>query len=191
LIARGRRATRAYLPIAGGLFLGLWLWTVVASDAPWILITAFWLFVGGGITFWVRREMGTDARHFEGMVRSLESALRRNAADSYDIRATSFAVLEEIEDEGACYAFELDDHRLVFIRGQEFYESAKFPSLDFSLVYILDEHGDRVDMFIDKRGAKAKPARTIPAGVKQGLDVPDHLDVRIGRIDDLFEPNNA
>jgi hypothetical protein len=57
--------------------------------------------------------------------------------------------------------------------------------LAFSLLYILDERGERVDMFIDKRGAKAAPARTIPAGVKKGLDVPDHLEVRIGRIHDL------
>ena len=185
LNAQGRRASRAYLPIAGGLILALWFWTLLASDAPWIIITAFWLVVGGGITLWVRKDMRTHAGHLEGIARGLESALRRNEADAYDVRASSFAELEEIEDEGACYAFQLDGNRLVFISGQEFYESARFPSLDFSLLYILDERGERVDMFIDKRGARTAPARTIPAGVKKNLDVPDHLEVRIGRIDDL------
>ena len=91
----------------------------------------------------------------------------------------------EIEDEGACYAFELDVGRIAFIQGQEFYESARFPSLDFSLAYVLDEADQSVDTLIDKRGAKAAPARRIPAAVKQRLDVPDHLEVRKGRIADL------
>jgi hypothetical protein len=65
---------------------------------------------------------------------------------------------EEIEDEGACYAFELEGGRVVFVAGQEFTESARFPSLDFSLVYPLVEQGRPVEMFIEKRGGKAAPA---------------------------------
>jgi hypothetical protein len=185
LTATGRRASRVYLPIACGVVLVLWFLTLMASDAPWLVVTAFWLVVGGGITLWVRRDMRKHAGQLEGIARGLESALRRNAADVYDVRASSFAVLEEIEDEGACYVFQLEGDRLVFIAGQEFYEAARFPSHDFSLVYILDEHGRRVDMFIDKRGAKAAPARTIPAVVKRKLDVPAHLEVHIGRIENL------
>jgi hypothetical protein len=158
---------------------------LLASDAHWVIVTAFWLVIGAAITFWVRRDMRKDAAQYKSMGRGLESALRRNAADVYDIRAKSFAELQEIEDEGACYAFEIDGDRLVFISGQEFYAGANFPSLDFSLVYILDEAGHTVDMFIGKRGAKAVPARTITAAVKASLDVPDHLQVRIGSVDRL------
>jgi hypothetical protein len=163
----------------------LWVSTVLASDAPVGVVTAFWLVVGGGITLWVRRDLRADAGRAGGTIRGLESALRRDAADVFDVRARSFAEFEEIEDEGACYAFELDGGRLVFIAGQEFYAGAKFPSLDFSLVYVLDERGGSVDMLIDKRGAKAVPARTIPSVVKRELDVPGHLETRIGRIDDV------
>jgi hypothetical protein len=185
LTARGRRASVAALPVTGGIVVVLWLWTVLASDVNWVIVTAFWLIVGAGIALWVRRDMRSHGRDFETMSRGLESALRRNAADVYDVRARLFAELEEIEDEGACYAFELDDGRIAFIQGQEFYDGARFPSLDFSLVYILDEAGQTVDMLLDKRGAKAIPARRIPAAVKQRLDVPDHLEVRTGRIADL------
>ena len=185
LTARGRRASVVALPVTGGVVFILWLWTILASDVNRVIVTAFWLIVGAGIAVWVRRDMRSHARDFETMSRGLESALRRNAADVYDVRAESFAELEEIEDEGACYAFEMDDGRITFIQGQEFYESARFPSLDFSLVYILDEAGQTVDMLLDKRGAKARPARRIPAAVKQRLDVPDHLEVRKGRIADL------
>jgi hypothetical protein len=185
LDARGRRASRVSVPISAGVVFVLWLWTVLASDASWLIITMFWLVVGGAIAIWVRRDMRMHASGFGGMARDLASALRQNAADVYDINARSFAAFEEIEDEGACYAFELEDDRLVFVTGQEFYEGARFPSLDFSLVYVLDERGRTVDMLIDKRGDKTPPTRTIPAATKQALVVPDHLEVRHGTIDTL------
>jgi hypothetical protein len=185
LTARGRRASRVALPISGAVVFLLWLWTVLASDVSWVIITVFWLVAGAALALWVRRDMRKDAGMFERMAGDLESALRANSADVYDIRARSFAAFEEIEDEGACYAFELERDRLVFVAGQEFYEGAKFPSLDFSLVYVLDDRGRTVDMFIDKRGAKTAPARTIPAASKETFDVPDHLEVRSGRIENL------
>jgi hypothetical protein len=185
LTRRGRRASVIAFPVTGGGVLLLWLWTIVASDVNWVVVTMFWVIMGAGIALWVRREMRTHARNFETMSGGLDSALRRNAVDVCDVRSRWFAELEEIEDEGACYAFEMDDDRIVFIQGQEFYESARFPSLDFSLVYVLNEADQIVDMLIDKRGAKAAPVRRIPAAVKQRLDVPGHLEVRRGRIADL------
>jgi hypothetical protein len=181
----GRRASAISLPITAGVISLLWLWTILASDAPRLVVTVFWVVIGAGITLWVRRDMRTHAGQLQGMAQGLESALRRNEADVYDIRGSAHAVFEEIEDEGACYAFELEGGRLVFVAGQEFYESARFPSLDFSLVYPLDEQGQPVEMFIEKRGGKTAPARTIPAAVKKSLNVPDHLEVCTGRIDDL------
>lgn len=185
LATNARRASTSYIPVTLVVVSLLWLWTILASDAPRLVVTAFWLVIGAGIALWVRRDMRTHAGRLEGMTQGLESALRRNEADVYDIRASSHAVLEEIEDEGACYAFDLGDGRLVFIAGQEFYEGARFPSLDFSLIYPLDEHGQPIEMLIDKRGDKTAPARTIPSAVKKSLNVPDHLEVRAGRIDNL------
>jgi hypothetical protein len=185
LTASGRRASAIWLPMTAAVVFVLWIWTILASDAHWLVVTAFWLLVGGGIALWVRSDMRGHGRQFENMARGLESALRRDAADVYDVRASAFVELEELEDEGACYAFQLDGNRLVLITGQEFYSGARFPSLDFSLVHVLDETGQTVDMLIDKRGARAAPARRVPADVKRRLDVPDHLEVRIGSIDDL------
>src|SRR5262245_60367867 len=180
LIARGRRARTMSVPITGGVVAVLWLLTILASDAPWTIITAFWVVVGAAIAVWVRRDMRKDEGNLKEMAAGLQSALTRNAADVYDIRARAFAELEEFEDEGACYAFDLSDNRVVFISGQEFYESSKFPSLDFSLVYVLNEAGQTVDMMIDKRGVKTAPARTIPAAVKDRIELPEHLEVRPG-----------
>ena len=185
LAGRGRRAVRVSLPLTGGMVILLWLWTMWASDAPPVIITAFWLVVGGALALWVRRDMHGHAGQLRKMEDRLASALERNAADVYDVRARAFAEFEEVEDEGACYAFELTGNQLVFISGQEFYEGTRFPSLDFSLVYILDGSGAPVDMTIEKRGPKAPAERLISAASKPGFDIPDHLEVRSGTIDDL------
>jgi hypothetical protein len=73
----------------------------------------------------------------------------------------------------------------VFVAGQEFYPGARFPSLDFSLAYVLDEDGQTVDLVIDKRGSNAAAARRIPAAAKLRLELPEHLEVRHGRLDEL------
>jgi hypothetical protein len=185
LSARSRRSTKISPLISAGVVLLLWLWTMLASDAQWILITAFWFVVGGGITLWVRRDMRTGAGALDHVTKGLESGLRRNAADVYDVRASSFVEFEEVEDEGACYVFDVGESQLLVITGQGFYEAARFPSLDFSLVYVLDENDATVDMLIDKRGEKAGPARRIPAAIKQTLEIPEHLDVRTGSLDAL------
>ena len=182
LSARGRRALRVYLPITAAITFVLWLITIWLSDASWLVITAFWLVAGIVLAVWVGRDTRKDVGQFEAMALGLRSALVRNAADVYDVRAKSFVEFEEIEDEGACYAFELEGGRVLFISGQEFYPGARFPSLDFSLVYLLDENGRPVDMLIEKRGPKAAAARSIPAAIKQRLEIPEHLETRPGGI---------
>jgi hypothetical protein len=179
---RARRAASAGLWVGGVVIAVLWALTMLASDAPALVITGFWIVVGGAIVLWVRRDLGADRRAMDGIAAGFESALRRNLADVYDIRASGFLEFEEIEDEGACYAFQLDGNRLVFIQGQELYDEAQFPSLDFSLVFPLDEAGGRVDMFIEKRGAKARPERRVPAEVKQQLAIPEDLQIVEGTL---------
>ena len=186
LQARGRRGRSVAAPITAAVVLVLWLATMLASDAPWLGITGFWLVFGAGLALWMRHDASREARSLDVIAAGLRSALKMSAADVYDVKARAFAEFEEAEDEGACYAFELSDNRLLFVVGQEFYESAKFPSLDFSLVHILNEAGQTVDVVMDKRGPKAKPARTIPASAKEAMETPEHLEVRLGTIESLW-----
>ncbi len=171
--------------MGGGVIGILWILTLVASDAPWPVVTGFWIVVGGGIVSWVGRDFRRLARDLGTMAEGLESALRKNAADVYDIRSRRFAEFEEFEDEGACYVFELDENRLVVLSGQEFYESAAFPSLDFSLVYVLDENEETADVFIDKRGPKAAPTKLFPPNVPRPADTGGRLAVLAGTLEDF------
>ena len=184
----GRRAHSTGLWIGIGAIAVLWALTMLASDAPAIVITGFWLLAGAIIVLWVRRDLGADRNTSDALAANLESALRRDLALVYDIRASGFAEFEEVEDEGACYAFQLEGRdELVFLSGQEFYAEARFPSLDFALVFPLDEAGGRVDMLIEKRGARARPDRVVPASVKQTLTFPEDLRIVHGTLDGIEE----
>ena len=190
LRGRGRRARTRWIPIGIGVIAVLWLWTLLASDAQWMVVTAFWAFIGGAIALWVRRDMRAHANQFDHIATGLQSALAANAADVYDVRARAFAEFEEIEDEGACFVFEIEGPRLAFVTGQEFYPGARFPSLDFSLVYVRDEAGRTVDMLIDKRGVRAAPTLIIPVAA-QPIDRAEHLEVRPGTIEALMPPSTT
>jgi len=165
----------------------LWLLTLLASDEHWLVVTLFWIVVGGGIVLWLLRDARRNAAHLRAMARAAESALEADRAEVYDFRARAFAELEEYEDEGACFAFDLGDGRLAFVVGQRFYPEARFPSLDFSLVHPLDGEGAPVDEWIEKRGRRAEPDRVIPAAVKRELEIPEHLGVVRGSLERLEE----
>ena len=168
----------------------LWTATLLVSDASWWIVSLFWILVGGGILLWVRRDLKKDMAGLRIVLAEYESARRKNEAEDFRVEATAFAELEEVEDEGACYAFEIDGGRLVFVAGQQFYPQARFPSLDFSLVHFLNEQGEPVDGVIAKRGPAASPDRVIPAMVKPNLEIPEHLEVLDGtthQIEEILE----
>lgn len=158
---------------------------MIASDESWLVITLVWIAVGCVISGWVWRDAKRDSRYAVGVAERLESALSRNEANVFDFEARSFVEFEEVEDEGACYAFDLGSGQIAFVAGQEFYPEARFPSLDFSLVYPLDAEGNEVDMLIEKRGPKEDPMRKIPRDVKMEFMIPEHLEVLEGQLGDL------
>ena len=186
LESRLGREPKALIP-GGVVIVILWALTLVASDTSWLIVTAFWIVAGAGILLWVRRDLKKDLGVLRDMLEGYKSALQRNEAEVYQVTATSFAEFEEIDDEGAYYAFEISGNRLVFVYGQDFYSQAKFPSHDFSLVYVLNERGETVDMVIEKRGPAVSAARIIPVAAKRELELPEHLDVVSGRLEQIEE----
>lgn len=175
--------------LAVAIVIVLWISTLVSSDAPGLVATAFWVVVGGALVLWLRRDSRKQVEGAFDMTSSLESALRRNEVEAFDVTAERYAEFEEVEDEGACYAFDFGDGRTVFLAGQEFCPAARFPSLDFSVIYPVDESGGAADMWIEKRGAAAPPQRVIPAEVKRELAdrIPEPLTVVRGSVDRVEE----
>lgn len=116
-------------------------------------------------------------------VRNFESALRRNEARVIRIQSDRMVEFEEEEDEGACYAFQLKNYRIVFVAGQEFYPAAKFPNDDFSLISIYGDNDVLVEELIEKHGLRLKPARTISSKQKATMIIPYHLETIAGDLD--------
>jgi hypothetical protein len=182
---RHKSRGRALVVTGVAVFGTLWLLTLAASEISWPIVTAFWLVAGTGIMLWVRHDAGKNDARLDAMGDQIDSSLRANTAKIFDVKATAFVAFEEVEDEGACYVFELADNTLLCLSGQQYYETAKFPSLDFSLVQILDEDGRIVDEWIQKRGPKAAPVRVIPASAKWNMELPNDQQTITGRLGDL------
>ena len=178
----GRRGLRR-LVVAMFLLCGfLSVVTILASELSPRIVVSGWFGVAILIASWVWIEESLKTRKLAlSIARTIESGRVREIR----IVASSVVELEEEEDEGACYAFQIDADRIVFISGQEFYPSAKFPNGDFALVDVLSPSGERVDFFIRKDGAKLVPSRIVSAEAKRGLRVPPHLEVVSGKLEHL------
>lgn len=173
------------LLIAGAVVALLWVATLLASDTSSWVITVVWIASGSVLGLWLWQAARGEAAHIRSQAQQLESAIQRDEAEVFDFAARGFVEFEEADDEGACYAFDLGDGTLAFVVGQQFYAGPQFPSLDFSLVYPLDGSGHAADELIDRRGPKASPVRVIPRSVKLQLDIPEHLAVVRGSLDQI------
>jgi hypothetical protein len=181
LMARRQNAraesSRALLKTGGasGAVCGvLMLLTLWFSDAPVAVIVGFWSLMTLLFTLWIGMPW---RRVMRGQIPILEDALQANRARDLRLRSNRVVEFEEVDDEGACYAFDRDGSSSIFITGQEFYEDDDFPNSDFSMIELLGTNGTVVDVLLAKSGRKLTPERVIPAGVKNSLELPEHLEV--------------
>lgn len=189
LRARARRARSAPWAVVSGGILVLYVLTLLASDASPLYISLFWLLFGTGLFVWVRRDFFRDARAIDASAAFLESALARGEADVIAVNAVAYAEFEEVEDEGACWAFDLGDDRVLFLRGQEYYRDEEFPCREFSVVQALAESGVAALEWIETHAPPSPPDRVIPAERKGELAarLPEHLGIVRASLSELEE----
>jgi hypothetical protein len=171
------------------IFGGLWGLTVLATVADkrgpsWYVSGLVWL--GIGIPISLSSYVGVRRGVVEA-IRRFESALRQNSACEVRIQSDAMVEFEEREDEGACYAFQLDNRRVVFVVGQQFHRSARFPSNNFSMVDLGAEDEAIVAGFVRTHGVRIEPVRRIPATTKATLKIPEHLRVIQGELSQIEE----
>lgn len=168
-----------------------WVLTVIATKGRWLLPTAVWSVILVVISVWIYL---SERPEYRAPVSRLEDALRQNEVHEIRIQSDAFVELEEIEDEGACFAFEIAGRRIVFVSGQDYYPSARFPNGDFSVIQVFDSQKSLVQEFVEKRGSKLEPRRKISAKTKSRLDIPEHLQVidgDLGELENLLRPGRA
>lgn len=176
------RLRRAILWSAVGVIGSFWLLTILASDTDWRIITAFWFVLGGFIGLWAWRGQARGISRRLGVIRS---ALDRNQADVVRIRSDAVVEFEEIEDEGAAYAFQAGENVIVFLVGQELSPDARFPNPDFSVIRVYDGRGNLAEFWVSKQGERLDPVRRIDGTVRKGLVVPDCFAIVEGQLDEL------
>jgi hypothetical protein len=160
----------------------LWLLTVLASDAPLWVVTAFWSGLGIVLAVWVGRERGAaDPSH----TRELERALRHGSASVTRIEALRYAEIEEHEDEGAYLVLELPNRSLTFLSGQDSYPTLRFPSARIDYIDIRSPAGVPVLSTRSCKGKRLPLERTVPSDFKADMTWPGDLEVRAGTLADL------
>jgi hypothetical protein len=166
---RGRKGLlRRRVGLAVAAVVGpLWLLTLLgARDLPWWGATAPWAGLAGAIGLWVLQSEKGNARSAAAL---LERALRFDQVQEQRVRASELVEVEEGADEGACWLFQLPGDRVLVLAGQEYYETARFPSDDFSLVDIRLDGGGVLEQLIQPHGHKLQPGRRLPAAFRGKL----------------------
>lgn len=185
-LKRSQRQLRSFLrrlPLTVLVIFGtLWVLAVTAEKGRWLFPTVLLWPAGGLILTWI---YFSEKPKYDAAIRRSEDAVQRNEAHEISIQSEALVELEEIEDEGACYAFQISNGRIVFVSGQDYYPTARFPNSDFSVIRIFDQENFLVEEFVEKRGSKLKPKRKISAKAKATLNIPAHLEVIEGDLDRL------
>ena len=136
----------------------------LSEDTPpiWFFMLIFWG-AGAFLSALLVKNALRDNRAVSQTFSYYRDALKHGRARVERIQSHRMIEIEELEDEGACYSFEIDNQQLFQLSGQEYYSGAQFPSTDFSLIDILDSHGNPVASFFEKNGTKLEPCKIISA----------------------------
>lgn len=156
--------------------------TLAVSDAPRSVILLFWLVLAVVFAVWTTRSIRVETAPQEA---ALAAALQHDRARVTRIQAARVAELEEIEDEGACYAFDVGDGKIVLLTGQQYYPTDTFPNSDVSIVDVMMADGRVADVLIRSEGVPLQPVRRIDAAAKALMELPEDLAVVRGDLDEI------
>ena len=106
------------------------------------------------IVLWVRMEERVKS---DRAISNIKEALVKNIATVIHCQSDQLIRLDEIEDEGPHYFFQVGDNEILALGGQEYYENDSFPNTDFEIVTIYGKF--KYPVFFEKYlyGKKIKP----------------------------------
>lgn len=94
----------------------------------------------------------SSSRELKAKILELEDVLSRNEVRVIRVLSQEMIEFEEVDDEGACYAFQVSDGEILFVSGQDYHRSVRFPNTDFSLNQIRNHSGRLIEELISKDG---------------------------------------
>jgi hypothetical protein len=177
-------ALRRFGLVSGGICAVLAVLTLLASDAPPGVILGFWTVVAIGIALWTGLPERRQARQ---RAAAYAAALAHDRALVTRVRSDRVVAFEEVEDEGACWAFDAGHDRTIFVAGQMYDTDEGFPSSDVTFVEVLLPNAAAVDELVTHHGRRLEPERWVSGTAKLSGEPPEHLEIldvpldRIGR----------
>ncbi len=152
------------LSLLGGLLLGvpesyaiLAVPTAVALIVTWIICLFALTTIVSGYFRWRRY-----ARDFHrNTVPRIRAALERGRVSSKHVAADSVIVIEELEDEGAGYIFDVGEGKSLILKGQQYCaigDDMPWPASEFEIVRSADS-GVWIGIF--SSGSPLEPSRTV------------------------------
>lgn len=149
------RARRALAPrrhlLATAIVVGpLWLLTFLATR-HFLVSTGFWVVVATIISVFVAVQEHRQCNQWRD---ALEGALEADRAVEDRVQCSEIVEIAERDDEGPAWLLQATTNEVLVLRGQDFYESHRFPSDDFSLSVILGRDGTPLTMLTHIRGNK-------------------------------------
>lgn len=145
-------------------------------------------YVGVGVWVFLEQRLKQNRRQ-----KSIAYLKNKNQVTVVQVHSDTYYLLEEQEDEGVFYLFQLANNKVFSFGGQDFYEDDKFPSNNFEIV---EGRGIKNEILILEtyiNGEKIKPTKVISGKEKWDLlgsthyPNPEKLTVADGRIEDYIK----
>jgi len=95
------------------------------------------------------------------MIDEINYAIEKNIVEASRYQPAAVVKLEEIEDEGSAYIFQLDEGKMLVLQGQEFYEDERFPNTDFELATVYGKNNKPIMFNKFVFGKKLEPIKII------------------------------
>ena len=142
------------------------------------------------IVLWVKIEEKIKSSR---SIQNIKTAITNNSVEVLYCQSNKMIKLEEFEDEGPHYLFQVEDNKILSLGGQEFYETESFPNTEFEIIRC---YGNETFPIIFKKynyGEKLKPIRTISGKEKLKLmksrkyPDPEKFEVIEGRLENIEE----
>jgi hypothetical protein len=140
-----------------------------------------------GIGAWV---VGEEYLKQQKERKSIAFLKNKNIVTAIEVRSDKFFQLDEEDDEGVYYLFQLANNKVFSFGGQAFYPNKGFPSDNFEIVEGRGLNGEIILLEVFNKGNKIEPTRIISGKKKWDLlnspnyPNPDELTVVDGRIED-------
>lgn len=143
-----------------------------------------------GIFYWIMIEGHVEEKKKRNSLLYLKN---KNLVTVVEVNSDYFYVLDEKDDEGVHYLYQLSDNKVLSFGGQNFYETKKFPSDRFEIVEGRGINNERLLFEIFVHGEEIQPRKVISGREKWELHAsryyhdPDTITIMDGTIEDYLD----